>query len=179
MLYAHVSPEDRERIREAMKHVKDSKWYQRLHIIHLSSEGTSVPELAVLFAQCAATIRNYIKRYNDGGLEGLQRHYSPGAPKKIPFSKAEWEALLHQSPSVFVRLETAVRNWNQDLLVTYLRCYHGITVTRQAVAASLKQHGVSLNRGKLTVTSPDPLYMIKRDRIDTLKKSRTRDAQQS
>lgn len=177
MLYAHVSPEDRKRMSEAMKQTKDIRWYQRLRIIHLSSKGKSVPELTDLFEQCADTVRKSIKCYNDGGLEGLTRHFSPGAPKKIPFSQADWEELLHQSPSQFVRLETAARNWNQDLLVTYLRCYHEITVTRQAVAASLKHDGVRLNRGKLKVTSPDPLYTVKRDRLDALKKSQIRDAQ--
>lgn len=170
MLYAHVSPEDSERIAEAMKQTKEITWHQRLHIIQLSSKGKSVPELTDLFERCADTIRKYIKHYNHGGLEGLKRHSSPGAPKKIPFSKAEWEELLHQSPSQFARLETAARNWNQDLLVAYLRGYHGVTVTRQAVAASLKRHGVRLNRGKLKVTSPDPLYTVKRDRIEVLKK---------
>ena len=179
MLYAHVSPEDNERIAEIMKQTKDIRWYQRLHIIQLSSQGKSVPELTDLFDRCADTVRKYIKSYNHGGLEGLQRQYSPGAPTKIPFSKADWEEVLHQSPSQFERLKTAARNWNQDLLVAYLGCYHRVTVTRQAVAASLKRHGLRLNRGRLKVTSPDPLYTVKRDRIDALKKSPTGNSEQS
>jgi len=179
MLYANVSPEDNERISEIMKQTHDIGWYQRLHIIQLSSKGKSVPELTDLFERCADTVRKYIKNYNQGGLDGLKRHYSPGAPTKLPFNKAAWEELLHQSPSKFGRLETAARNWNQDLLVAYLRCYHRVTVTRQAVAASLKRHGLRLNRGRLKVTSPDPLYTVKRDRIDELKKSPTGGSEQS
>lgn len=174
MLFANVSPEDSERIAEAMKQTKDIRLYQRLHIIQLSSKGKSVPELTDLFERCADTVRKYIKSYNHGGLAGLKRRSSPGAPTQIPFSKADWEELLHQSPSQFARLETAARNWNQELLVAYLRCYHGVTVTRQAVTASLKRHGVRLNRGRLKVTSPDPLYTVKRDRIDALKKKPNR-----
>lgn len=177
MLYAHVSTEDSERLAEAMKQTTNIRWHQRLHIIQLSSKGKSVPELTDLFERCADTVRKYIKQYNHGGLEGLKRQYSPGAPTQIPFNKADWEALLHQSPSQFVRLETAARNWNQALLVAYLRGYHGVTVTRQAVTASLKRYGIRLNRGRLKVTSPDPLYTVKRERIDALKKSRTGDAE--
>jgi len=172
MLFANVSPEDNERIAEAMKQTKDIRWYQRLHIIRLSSQGKSVPELTDLFGRCAATVRNYITRYNHEGFDGLNRQSSPGAPPQIPFSKADWEEVLHQSPSQFAPLATAARNWNQEFLVAYLRCYHGVTVTRQAVAASLKRHGVRLNRGRLRVTSPDPVYTVNRDRIDALKKSR-------
>jgi len=81
---------------------------------------------------------------------------------------------LHQSPRQFERLNTAVRNWSQELIVTYLHCYHGISVTRQAVAANLKRHGIRLNRGRLKVTAPDPLYTIKREQLNALKKKPNR-----
>lgn len=170
MLYAQVSPEEQTRIAKAMKQTKNISWYKRLHIIQLSSKGKSVTELSDLFGQCQATLRDYIKRYNKGGIAGLQRRSSSGAPLQIPFNCAQWEELLHQSPSQLAPLETAARNWNQELLVTYLHRYHGIRVTRQAVAASLKRQGIRLNRGRLRVTSPDPLYTVKRDRLNELKK---------
>jgi transposase len=173
----HVRSEDHDRIAEAMKQTKDIRWYQRLHIIHLSAKGKSVPELAEVFDKCPATIRGYIHRYNRGGLASLKRQFRAGAPVQIPFNKAAWEELLHQSPSEFARLQTAARNWNQSLLVAYLQGYHHITVTRQAVAANLKRHGIRVNRGRLKVISPDPLYTVKRDYLDALKKRRRRNAE--
>lgn len=170
MLYAHVSPKESEQLVTALKQSQNVRWYQRLHIIQLSSKGQSVTELSNLFGRCTATIRDYIKRYNQNGIEGLQRQSSSGAPPQIPLTHPQWEELLHQSPSQLVRLETAARNWNQELLVTYLHRYHGILVTRPAVAAHLKRHGIRWNRGRLKITSPDPLYTVKRDRLDTLKK---------
>lgn len=175
MLYAHANAEEQERIANAMKQTKDLHWHQRLHIISVSAQGKSVPELTELFAYCAATIRTYITCYNRDGLTGLTRQYSSGAPPKIPFSKAEWEEILHQSPAQFDRVKTAARNWSQSLLVEYFQAYHDITVTRQAVAASLKRHGLRLNRGRLKVTSPDPLYTVKRARVETLKKKPLRE----
>lgn len=174
MLYAHASEEEQKQLAQAMKQTQNLSWYQRLHIIQLSSKGKSVTELSDLFGRCTATLRDYIKRYNKGGIEGLKRQVSSGAPPQIPFHSTEWEELLRQSPSQFTELETAARNWNQEFLVTYLHRYHGITVTRQAIAASLKRHGLRLNRGRLKVTSPDPLYTVKRDRLNVLKKSRRR-----
>lgn len=171
MLYAQVNPEEQTRIAEALKRTKNISWYKRLQVIQLSSKGKSVTELSELFGQCQATLRDYIKRYNEKGISGLQRQSSSGAPLQIPFNSAQWEELLHQSPSQLTPLGTAARNWNQELIVTYLHCYHGIRVTRQAVAASLKRHGIRLNRGRLKVTSPDPLYTVKRDRLKVLKKS--------
>ena len=86
-----MRPEDSKRLAETMKQTQDRRWHQRVHIIRLSSQGTSVPALTDLFEQCADTIRNAIKRYHHGGLEALQRQDSPGAPIRIPFSKADGE----------------------------------------------------------------------------------------
>ncbi len=169
MLYAKVSMEAFEELIQEMNQTKDAKWYRRLKIIHLSSKWTSVQDLATLFDLSKATIREYITRYNQAGLSGLQRQYSEGPPIQIPFSKAEWDELLHQSPSQFDQLNTAARNWSQELLKAYFRLYHEVTVTQQALSACLKRHGFRWNRGKLKVTSPDPLYTVKRDRIEELK----------
>jgi transposase len=170
MLFAEISPDAHEELLEELKQASNVKWYQRVKIIHLSSQQTPVPELATLFDCCPETVRRYIKRYNTGGLEGLRRQASDGAPAKIPLTKAEWEDLLHQSPSQFDRLQTGARNWTQEMVVAYLRLYHHVTVTQSTVSMCLKQHKIAWNRGKLKVTSPDPLYTVKRDRIDTLKK---------
>jgi transposase len=170
MLFAKVPPEASEELLQELKQTSDAKWYRRLKIIHLSSQQTPVRQLVKLFDVCAATVRDDIKRYNTGGLTTLKRQSSNGAPSKIPLSKAEWEDLLHQSPSQFERLATGARNWTQDLVVEYLAAYHEVTVTREAVSLCLKRHGVSWNRGALKVTSPDPLYTVKRKRIETLKK---------
>jgi transposase len=171
MLYAKNNPQANAEMLTELKQTRESHWYRRLKIIHLSSQGMSVPELAKFFDCCAATVRDYITRYNTEGLPRLRRQSSDGAPIKIPLTKAAWEELLHQSPSQFERLQTGARNWTQELLQQYLRAYHQIAVTQQAISAALKRHHIAWNRGKLKVTSPDPLYTVKRDRIEALKKS--------
>ena len=173
MLYAEVSPNAKEELLKELKQSSDAKWYRRVKIIHLSSQHTPVPQLATLFDLCTATVRDYIRRYNAHGLAGLKRQASAGAPSKIPLTKAEWEELLHQSPSQFDRLQTRARNWTQAVVVEYLRAYYDITVTQASVSRCIKQHKISWNRGALKVTSPDPLYPVKRERLDTLKKKRS------
>jgi transposase len=170
MLYAHVSPQQSDELLDAIRRSSDRNWYRRLKIIHLSSQGKSVPELATLFDLCHATVRDYITRYNAGGLDGLKRQSSDGAPSKIPFSKADWEELLRQSPSQFDRLQTGARNWTQELVQAYLLAYHQVSVPQQTISATIKRKKVSWNRGKLKVTSPDPLYTVKRDQMNEFKK---------
>jgi len=173
MLYAHVSPESARILVQELSQTKEAKWYQRVKIIHLSSQGKTVPELAGLFEPCAATIRDYIHQYHAGGLAGLKADSSDGAPKKIPLTKAEWDELLRRSPSQFDRLDTAARNWSQGLLVNYFRHYYEVIVTQSTISKCLKRLGIRWNRGALKVTSPDPLYTVKRQRIEALKKKPT------
>jgi transposase len=174
MVVAEVSPEAQEELLTALKQTSDAKWYRRLKIIHLSSQQTPVPQLATLFDLCAATVREYLNRYNAGGLAGLQRQSSHGAPAKIPLTRDEWNELLHQSPSPFARLHSGARNWTQELVVEYLHQYPAISVTQAAVSLCLKQHKIPWNRGTLKGTSPDPLYTVKRERIETLTKTLNR-----
>lgn len=170
MIYAVVRAESRDELRGELLTTQDAKWYRRLKLIELSSSGIPAPNLAEMFDLCPATVRDYIHRYNRSGLDELRRASSPGAPEKIPLTKAQWEDLLHQSPYQFERLKTAARNWTQELLVTYLQQYHGRNVTQSAICKHLKRIGLRLNRGKLKVTSPDPLYTVKRQRVEELKK---------
>jgi transposase len=170
MGYAHVSPEAGEKLAEELNTATEIRWYRRLRVIQLSAQRQPVSLIATFLDLCPATVRAYIIRYNAHGLTGLQREASPGAPPKLPVTKAEWEDLLHQSPAHFERLQTGARNWTQALLQAYFREYHQVTVTQPAISATIKRQGIRWNRGKLKVTSPDPLYTVKRDRIDTLKK---------
>ena len=116
-------------------------------------------------------MREYLSRCHADGLAGRHRDASPGAPPKLPLPKTAWEALLHQSPSQGERLTTGARNWTQTLLVQYFQPYDAVTVTQTAIARCLKRHGLRWHRGKLQVTSPDPLDTVKRERMETLKKT--------
>lgn len=178
MLFAKVRPEAKEELLAELKQSSDATWYRRLKIIHLSSQQTPVPQIAKLFDLCTATVREYISQYHANGLAGLKRQSSHGAPVKIPLTRAEWEELLHQSPSQCDRLKTGARNWTQELLVRYLQESKQVRVTQAAVSLCLKQHKLPWNRGALKVTSPDPLSTVKRNRIEALKKSRGRHLEQ-
>ena len=169
MLYAQMTEADRQTLQAKLKVAKDTSWYRRLKIIDLSAQGKSVPELAVLFDLSEATVRDYIHRYNQGGLAGLQPDYGRGRPPTIEWTAAQWLDVLAQSPASLPLLETAAQNWSQKLLVSYLRRYHQITVTQSTVCKSLRSVGIRWRRAKLRVHSPDPLYVVKRQRVEELR----------
>lgn len=44
MLYAKISPQTNKEVLTVLTQTSDSKWYRRLKIIHLSSQGKPVSE---------------------------------------------------------------------------------------------------------------------------------------
>jgi transposase len=170
MISAKINEEDLKLLAGELKSTQDAKWYRRLKIIQLSSLGETVSKLSNTFDVCKATVRDYIKRYNGGGLESLKRRNSNGRPTKVKLDKAEWEELLHRSPCQFEKLDTGARNWTHKLLSQYCRQYLDVQITPSAIGMLLKRLDIKWNRGKLKVTSPDPLYTVKRERVETLKK---------
>ncbi len=171
MIYARININGLTGFETVMNSTPEAALYRRLKIIHLSSQQKkTVPELAELFACHQATVRNYIHNYTERGLAGLKRNKGSGCTAKLTLTKAQWEELLQRSPSQFDKLNTAARNWTQSFLVTYCAEYLGVKTTQQALSALFKRLKIRWNRGKLKVTSPDPLYTVKRERIDTFKK---------
>lgn len=168
MLHAKVEPQIRETIHAEMNQTNDKRWYMRLKIIDLSSQGQSVSLLAQVFDLSEATIRSYIHRFNATGMTGLRPSYGIGRPAKLTWTQAEWLDVLAQSPANLPRLVSQARNWTQALLCQYLHAYHQIEVTQPTVAKQLRQVGIRWRRAKLRVHSPDPLYQVKRQRIQHL-----------
>ena len=101
MPFAQVTDKGQEELKTAISEAQNAIWYRRLKIIDLSAQGHRVPELAHLFDLGEASVRRYIKQYNEGGLANLQPGQSPGRHTSIPLSKEEWEDLLAQRPSQF------------------------------------------------------------------------------
>jgi len=114
-----LSEKERQELAEALKNANDVKRYRRLKIIELSGEGYSVPKLAKLFGLSNVTIRDYIHRYNAGGLDALRYGKSPGRPRLLTFLDSQWDIILHRSPLQFEKLKTNSRHWTLSLLARF------------------------------------------------------------
>lgn len=171
MIKAFVETEEaKKELQSALNAAKKSYLYRRLLIIQLSSDGKTVPELASMFGLTEVMVRQYIHAYNDSGLAGLQPKKKPGRKAKLSLSKDQWEDILHQSPSLFDKLKTANQNWTLELLASYIKEYHGISITPSGVWHQLRRAKISMGRSKLEIPKKDPEYTIKRQRIETIKK---------
>jgi len=148
MLYAKVDQTGRKVLKQALKKAQTIKEYRRLKVIDLSEKGQKVGQIAAIFDLADNTVRGYINRYNQAGLEGLKPNYGQGRNKTITLSKDELIELLRRSPSQFEKLDTGARNWNQALLKQYLSEYHQVEVSKSAISGTFKRLGLPWNRAK-------------------------------
>ena len=157
-------------LQRALKEASGAKWYRRLKIVQLSMAGMSVPELAQQFELNPATIRCYLKAYNEGGIKALRAKKAPGRrPKVGQLSRSQWEEILHQTPNQYEKLETDSRTWTLDLLVRYAKEYLGQEGCFQTISAALRRCKYRTGRSKLRVGSPDPEYLAKRKVVEDLR----------
>lgn len=171
MIYAKVETQkQQDELKAALRNAKKSHIYRRLLCIQLSSEGKKVNELSSMFHLCELTIRNYIQTYNESGLAKLIPKPKPGRKSKLSLTKEQWEEILHQSPSLFAKLDCYSFNWTLELLAEYVYKYHGVSLTLSGIWRQLRRLRISTGRSKLGVASNDAEYTVKRERIQTLKK---------
>lgn len=148
MIYAQVDEIRWQELEQEIKRTSELKWYRRLKVIQQSVKRQSVPKIASLFDLDQATVRDYIHRYNKGGLAGLKPDYGQGRPTEIGLTKAEMEELISRSPSQFEKLDTGARNWSQALLCDYFWHYHQLKISQSGISDALKRLDIVWRRAK-------------------------------
>ncbi len=158
-----------------IKNVESAKWYRRLRIIQLSMAGHPVKQLSEQFDLCRATIRDYIKAYNQGNLQQLRPQKQPGRPKKAgQLTGDRWQEILSQTPNQYQKLETDSRQWTLELLAVYAKQYLDTEVHFSTIYKAMKRCGYRTGRSKLRIGSPDPDYIVKRQTAEQLRKKPSR-----
>ena len=63
------------------KDVRARTWAQMVFLA--SEQSMSAPEIAMIVRESDQTVRNWLKRYEAEGVEGLHDRPRPGAPRKV------------------------------------------------------------------------------------------------
>jgi transposase len=177
MLKIQLTSPERDELKIKLKTAKKGKplEYLDVKIIDLSNSGKTVKDISSLLDLHPNTVRKILHQFNAEGWKGLIRK-SRGNPeiKLKAYDKDYWDDILSQPPRLFAKLETKVQNWNYELMQTYIHVYLGLHVSISAIWTHLRRIGLTSGRTKLSVTSPDPEYQVKRQRIETLQKKQWR-----
>jgi len=177
MLRIKLNESELEELQQRLKQAKSQSTlvYLDLKIIEFSNQGKSVPEIGQLLGLHPQTARTMIKKFQANGFKGLQRKPRGKPEEKLKaYGKAYWEDILSQPPSSFEKLDTPDQNWSYELIQSYIADYLQIKVSISTIWNHLRRVGYTSGRAKLSITSPDPEYQVKRQRVEELEKKAPR-----
>jgi transposase len=122
----------------------------------------TAPAIAQIVRESDQTVRNWFKRYQAEGIEGLKDAPMPGAPRKVT---PEYVKQLVEVVRLRPRgLGLPFSMWTLARLADYLAEQTGIRVEGETVRVHLKEAGIVLSRPQHKISSPDPEYLVKKRR---------------
>lgn len=158
-----LTPQQAEDLRAFMRACKDARLLKRAQIVWLSHQGLPVEEIARLLDISPDTVREWIRRYEERGLDGLRDEERPGRPLlATPLYVSTLLAWVPRSPE---KAGYPVQGWTAWLLRDHLERVTGIRISDERVRQLLVEHGFRHSRPKLWLWSPDPEYEKKVARI--------------
>ena len=164
-----LSPQSAERLdelRELYRTTKDVRLRTRAQMVLLAAEhGMEAPAIALIVRESDQTVRNWLKRYEAEGIEGLGDAPRPGAPKKVtPEYVAQLIEVVRLRPRA---LGLPFSMWTLARLADYMAEQTGIRVSTETVREHLKAADIVLSRPQHQISSPDPEYAVKKRRWRT------------
>ena len=114
-----VSEEEPEELaRMARSRTLGAGMVRRAQIVHQAADGLSAPEIAAKMGLCGATVRLWLKRFNERGLPGLAEALRSGRPPT--YSVEARSAVITAALSRPAELGLPFASWTLDRLVAYL-----------------------------------------------------------
>lgn len=161
-----LSPEQREELHLLYRRTKDVRLRTRAQMILLAAEhGMSASHIAHIVRECNQTVRNWLKRYNAEGLQGLQDAPRAGSPGKVtPTYVAQLVDVVRLRPR---SLGLPYSLWTLARLADSMAEQTGIRVAAETVRVHLKAADIVLSRPQHQISSPDPEYRVKKRRLKT------------
>jgi transposase len=112
---------------------------RRAQIIQHAVDGLSAPGIAAKMGLCGATVRFWLKRFNERGLSGLEEEMRSGRPTID--TAEERRAVIAAALSRPAELGLPFASWTLDRLVAYLG-EKGIGMKRSRVSEVLLAKGL-------------------------------------
>jgi transposase len=163
-----LTNEERQSLEQVYHQTGDTITKTRCHILLLSADGYSVPQIARLVYYSADTIARCIQDFNGSGLEAILHTRGGGRPPKVTpdYSRRLLEAVASDPRDLGCPFSV----WTAELLTAYLAEQTGIILDESRVRYYLHAAAYHLRRPVLSVTSSDPEYASKVARLAELQR---------
>jgi transposase len=145
---------------------------RRAQIVRHAVDGLSAPEVAAKMGLCGATVRFWLKRFNQRGLPGLEEDMRSGRPPT--YSPEERSAVITAALNRPAELGLPFASWTLDRLVAYLG-ERGVGMRRSRVGEVLLAEGLKWRQEETWFGARvDPDFTRKRGRLgsSTLRRRR-------
>lgn len=157
-----VSPVERTDLDRLYRRTRNVRLRTRTQMILLALEQEMVAsEIATLVRSSEQTVRNWIKRFNAEGIEGLKDRPRLSEPVKVtPEYHERLLAAVRRRPRALGRPYSL---WTLQRLADFMAEETGIRLSHEGVRQVLGRSGIKMSRPQHTITSPDPEYALKKD----------------
>src|SRR5689334_7189661 len=135
---------------------------RRAQIVQHAADGLSAPEIAAKMDLCGATVRFWLKRFNERGLSGLAEHIRSG--RAPTYTAEERSAVITAALSRPADLGLPFASWTLDRLVAHFG-EKGIGMKRSRVSEVLQAEGLKWRQEETWFGARvDPQFERKRGR---------------
>ena len=165
MIFLQLTEDEKKELEDFRKQASSKNSENSLMVL-MSNEKKSPVKIAAMLKRNPHTVRLWLKRYIEAGIEGLQRRYSPGRPRTKRDKIAPIiQELLKLSPLDYGYHD---RVWTIPLIIHHLKVKHKLTVSEDTVTRYLNESGYSYKRPAKTVSVKAPSKEEKQQAISKL-----------
>ena len=141
---------------------RKSNMGERAYYVLLAASGKSAPEIADYLGRNVITIRLWLRRYLEKGLEGLKSYAPPGrTAKKGPAIKTHLKELLSHSPQAYGYEESG---WQINIFRDWLKT-QGVNACENTIARALDELGYVYKRFSKTTPLNAPSATTKKAKV--------------
>ncbi len=153
-----LSTEERAELESVISVGYDRSVSARAQMVLWRAEGRSVAEIAIMAETTKPTVYNWIARYDQEGLAGLDDRKSPGRPRTVSGrDRARILALTRLPPPE----ETGLTHWSSYEMAKYLKRREGISVSHNFIHELWRENDLKPHLQGTFKVSKDPDFSAK------------------
>lgn len=158
-----ITEEERTQLESLLRHRTGCAGLaRRAAIILRSAQEEKVPAIARGLGLFHGTVRKWIRRFTDAGLEGLRERPRSGRPRV--YSELERGRVIQLALTPPKELGKPFCHWSLDTLEEELQG-EGCLMGRAHIHRVLQAEGVKWQKERTWFASPDPEFAVKRGRL--------------
>jgi len=132
-------------------------------ILLAAEQKMNAPEIAKIVRKDEQSVRRWLKRYNQEGINGLSDAPRSGGPKRVTKKYSDrLLAVVRRRPRA---LNQPYSLWTLQRLVDFMAEETGLRFSTETVRQLLKAKDIVISRPQHKISSPDPDYDVKKRRL--------------